>query len=409
MNGSKRSSYSTKIGKFNGKLKDILSSSRQRAEIKEPKVADIKNFSNVPIIKQFDNTRLLPKYTSILSRTGDEAVVMDDLDQLQQDLEKLLCTNAVRTRFFLGEYNQTDQKDSQQDKKAHDKTSLKRKRPDEKPKFKDVKNGLRVVKKDPSRFYNENAYQEIPKIALPRNDNSDKFWASIEPYCAAVSNDDVAFLDTLIQEFSKDIDLRIPDLGEHYATAWSDELLSDEQNIGKSPTKKTTNSDFKKNGLHAIVESIIRNAENDIKINKLETPDISKFKHNEHTDHKNGICLEKRLLKQFIGQGIFVQDHSNKDIPEDEILSEIKKCQQELLTVNRYNLEELNKLRSVVRNDIHCNQLKDDLDKIDKEILDLYSIMVEKKALHRKANALLRQQHVLNREINNMTDMSMLY
>lgn len=26
-----------------------------------------------------------------------------------------------------------------------------------------------------------------------------------------------------------------------------------------------------------------------------------------------------------------------------------------------------------------------------------------------KANALLRQQHVLNREINSMTDMSMLY
>lgn len=26
-----------------------------------------------------------------------------------------------------------------------------------------------------------------------------------------------------------------------------------------------------------------------------------------------------------------------------------------------------------------------------------------------KTNALLRQQHVLNREINNMTDMSMLY
>lgn len=64
MNSSKRSSYSSKNGKFNGKLKDILSSSRQRAEIKEPKVADIKNFSNVPIIKQIDNTKLLPKYTS---------------------------------------------------------------------------------------------------------------------------------------------------------------------------------------------------------------------------------------------------------------------------------------------------------------------------------------------------------
>lgn len=448
MNSSKRSSFSSsKSSRFNGKLKEILSSSsRQKTESKVP---DIKDFSNVPILRQVDNARLLPKYTAILLKNNDDGVAMDDLDQLQQDLEKLLSTNAIRTRFFLGEYSQADQKDNHNDKKAHDKTSLKRKRPDEKPKYKDLKNGLRVVKKDPFKSYND--YMEIPKITLPRNDNSDKFWASIEPYCAPVNKDDVAFLDTLIQEFSKEIDIKIPEIGEHYAQAWSEELINDEQNLAKPPTKKPLN-DFKKNSLQMMVESfaspqtqrllsaliqeralkstnsISKNAENGVKVNKVKSSDLLKIKHN--IGQKVGTCLDKRLLKELVDQGILKHDDVNKSVPEDEILKEIKKCQQELVTVNEYNLEELNKLRSAVMNDIHCNQLKDDLDKIDKEVLDLYNnIMVaRKKALQdegkdydkifsgemivdfeRKANALLRQQHVLNREINSMTDMSMLY
>lgn len=32
---------------------------------------------------------------------------------------------------------------------------------------------------------------EVPKVTLPRNDTSDKFWSSIEPYCADLSRDDV--------------------------------------------------------------------------------------------------------------------------------------------------------------------------------------------------------------------------
>lgn len=49
----------------------------------------------------------------------------------------------------------------------------------------------KIIKRDPFRAYSENSYKEIPKITLPRNDNSDKFFASIEPYCAPVSKDDV--------------------------------------------------------------------------------------------------------------------------------------------------------------------------------------------------------------------------
>ncbi|XP_066258855.1 transcriptional adapter 3 isoform X1 [Euwallacea similis] len=441
MISSKRSSFSSsKSSKHNGKLKEILSSSSSHSKSGEPKIADIKDFTHLPYIKQVDNATLLPKYTSVLLRSAEEGVAMDDLDQLQQELERLLSTNALRIKFFVGEYSHGDQKDSH-DKKGHDKVSLKRKRPDDKSmKFKDSKSGLRLVKRDAFKSFSEKSYKEIPKITLPRNDNSDKFWASIEPYCAPVNKDDVAFLDTLIQEFSKEIEINIPELGQHYSSSWSDDILNDEQSLSKTGGKRP--SDFKKNGLQSMVDSfgspytqrllslterVLKtsnpNGGNGGKNNKIK-PDFVKLK---QFGSKVGACLDKRLLNELVKQGILTNDDINRNVPEDEILTEIKKCQQELVTVNEYNLEELMKLRTDVMNDIHCNQLKDDLDKVDKEMLDLYNnIIVARmqdegkdygkgipdktiKEFESKANALLRQQHVLNREINSMTDMSMLY
>lgn len=32
---------------------------------------------------------------------------------------------------------------------------------------------------------------EVPKLPLPRNDTSEKFWSFIEPYCADISKDNV--------------------------------------------------------------------------------------------------------------------------------------------------------------------------------------------------------------------------
>lgn len=51
-----------------------------------------------------------------------------------------------------------------------------------------------------------------------------------------------------MEEFSKEVDIKVPELGEHYAQNWTEEVINEEQNIGKS-LKKGSNSD-KKNGLH---------------------------------------------------------------------------------------------------------------------------------------------------------------
>lgn len=76
------------------------------------------------------------------------------------------------------------------------KAPLKRKRPDEKPKCKDVRSsGTRVFKKHcalpVNNLLGDGLRYEVPKLSLPKNDNSDKFWASIEPYCANVNAEDI--------------------------------------------------------------------------------------------------------------------------------------------------------------------------------------------------------------------------
>lgn len=62
---------------------------------------------------------------------------------------------------------------------------------EEKPKSKEQKNGIRFVKK----FAEEpNTLQELPEV--PRNLTADKFWASVEPFCADIGKDDIVVCDS---------------------------------------------------------------------------------------------------------------------------------------------------------------------------------------------------------------------
>lgn len=64
-------------------------------------------------------------------------------------------------------------------------------------KLKDIKTGTRIVKKHGLGVNNfivdtPPLRHDVPKVALPKNDTSEKFWASVEPFCAEIQKDDVA-------------------------------------------------------------------------------------------------------------------------------------------------------------------------------------------------------------------------
>ncbi|XP_050517773.1 transcriptional adapter 3-B [Diabrotica virgifera virgifera] len=350
--------------RHNGKLKEILQSVTYKQKC-EPKVEEPDVF-NVPVIRQNENCNLLPKYTSVLAKSGEDGISMVDLDMLQQDLEKLLSTSAVRIRYLLAEIGEIDKNCESPEKKTQVKTTIKRKHIDEKPKFKDF------------------------KVTLPKN-NSDKFWASIEPFCASVTKDDMSFLESLIQEYSRPIDCKIPDTDEHYSNSWSDDSISEDSNPAKK--KNSATNGIRKNGLQSLVESFSisptqkllaqlleervphypRNGLNGIKMNQLK--DVSKIK-TTVSAQKYGTCLDRRLKKELLEQGILTVEDLTRSEPEDEVLSEIKKCRQELVAVNEFNLAELNRLKQATLNDLHCNELKLHLEKLDKHVLDLYNKII---------------------------------
>ncbi|KAK9890256.1 hypothetical protein WA026_010366 [Henosepilachna vigintioctopunctata] len=388
------------------------------------------NSPYIPVIGLSQNASLLPKYTSVFSRTSDDGVTMEDLDSLQQDLEKLLSICALRNRYFRTEIESIDKVEEKRDRRGKQ-TSLKRKRQDDKLKHKDVKNGTRVVKKhglSVNNFIVETpaVRQDVPKVTLPKNDTSEKFWASVEPFCAEIQKEDIAFLDTLIEECSKEIIIKVPDIGEHFASEWSDDLIFEE------PNGVCKGNDLKKNGINMILDTL-SNPKSQSLLSSLPAT-LEKFRVSDLNIFKNYNikgCVEKRLKKELVDQGLLTMEDLQKTTPEDEVLSEIKKCQNELITVNEYNKIELNKLRNNVAKDLRRQEVKESLDKCDSKIMELYSkvLQAKQKALQNEvedvdkhlvneqlskefesqADSLVEQQFILNRQLLDLTDTALLY
>lgn len=81
-------------------------------------------------------------------------------------------------------------------------------------------------------FTDEPLSEPIPPRVI-RNDAPDRFWASVEPYCAEITQEDIKALDELIKTSEDDSDLyKIPPLGKHYSVRWATEDLLEEQKEG---------------------------------------------------------------------------------------------------------------------------------------------------------------------------------
>lgn len=78
--------------------------------------------------------------------------------------------------------------------------------------------------------------------------------------------------------------------------------------------------------------------------------------------------MDRRLKKDLVEQGLLSVEDLSKTMPDDEILQEIKKCQQELQTVNEFNVEELKRLKSIVVKDLKRQEIKAALDKVDSQV-----------------------------------------
>lgn len=409
------------------------------SEISEPTISQF-------LLKTVDNSRHLPRYTSILKRTVEEGVVMDDLDTLQLELETLLSAVVVRHRTLQDEIATLFSAEERRDKRLKSGKSLSvldKKIREEKFKPREINtksqsplhtklfkqktvgsSTSQVVPNlhDISRI--EGSKSDVPKLLLPKNDTPNKFWASVDPYCTDIMPDDVKLLEELIATHG-DINgfKKIPSLGRHYSLMWAhNDLLQEEDAANPNREKKKnrtdmshliTKSDKKTNSIagpltqrlvSALLEEnvyIASNMEN--KLFRDGDPPVLR-----DLTIQNSMNLELRMHKELVEQGILEPDAQKKNKEDDEILVEIKRCQQELSALSNHNVTQLKRLLNLAQEESKRQALKRKISIADNEVIEHYKKLTLAKQRkvpltrkdHEKAWACLRERENLLEQLN---------
>jgi len=415
-----------------------LQISSETSEMPESTMSQMLNFKTV------DNNRLL-KYMNILKRTAEEGVGMEDLDTLQLEFETLLSTIVVRHRMLQDEIinlsSVEERRGERRSKSGKSMSSVDKKIREEKSKPKDTNTKSqsplhtklfkqKAVRSSASQVVPnlheiEGSKSDAPKLLLPKNDTPNKFWASVDPYCTDIMPDDIKLLEELvtthgdISEFKK-----IPSLGRHYSLMWAhNDLLQEEDAANPNREKKKNRtdvshlllkSDKKMNGIagpltqrlvSALLEENVYVANNNTE-NKLfrdSDPPILR-----DLTMQNSINLELRMHKELVEQGLLEPDPQKKNQEDDEILAEIKRCQQELSALSNHNVTQLKRLLTLAQEESKRQGLKRKISVADNEVIEHYKkLTVAKqrkvsltKKEQEKAWACLRERENLLEQLN---------
>ncbi|XP_011159252.1 transcriptional adapter 3-B [Solenopsis invicta] len=410
------------------------------AEVLEPTTSQF-------FLKTVDNNRHLPRYTSILKRTAEEGISMDDLDTLQLELETLLSAVVVRHRTLQDEIASLFSAEERKDRRSKSGKSLslldKKIREDKfKPKETNTKSQSPLHSKlfkqktvggstsqvvpnlhEISRI--EGSKSDVPKLLLPKNDTPNKFWASVDPYCTDIMPDDVKLLEELIATHSDISEFKkIPSLGRHYSLMWAhNDLLQEEDAANPNREKRKNRTDMS----HLI-------AKGDRKINSITGPltqrlvsallEENVYMGNNNMENKlfrdgdppvlrdltiqNSMNLELRMHKELVEQGILEPDAQKKNQEDDEILAEIKRCQQELSALSNHNVTQLRRLLNLAQEESKRQALKRKISVADNEVIEHYKKLTlakqRKVPLTRKdqekAWACLKERETLLEQLN---------
>lgn len=232
------------------------------------------------------------------------------------------------------------------------------------------------------------------KPMFPKNDVPNKFWLSVEPYCMAITQEDIKFLDDMIDEYKGKTLPEIPALGAHYAQQWANEDLRDEQdnsNLNAKANKRFAGAGS--NEISSMLEnsrksfaasyfgpftqrlltSLIEINEVDPKMLKVDKDDsVSIFEPStsqpRHIEAmlKNGVAVEKQLKKELFELGLFDEEYFNET--EDEVLNELTRVVKELQSITEFNLAELHALKEASEEEIKRLEIKTQLDVVDQKV-----------------------------------------
>lgn len=382
-----------------------------------------------PDLEPIDHAAQCPKYTAILSRSEEDGIGLEELDLIQSDLETLLANAGKRLKQLENEIqilqNWQEKNGNVKESigkvgkpgKVQPETPVKRsKGSDEKPskKFKESSgkgSSSSFLNRPKSKLTQPKMSEDAPMVdfsKLPKNNAVNKFWASIEPYCADITNEDLKFLEELLRAHEDDSDyFKVPALGMHYTEKWAEEDLIEEQQEGARINEK-------RRGSNGITDSngttgLLKKAESSIKDESLFGPLTQRLvsalieenimtpmdddmeegtSNNETLDIEaaaispralakqlnlgNPAHLEKRIKRELEEQGLLDVDDKVDDDPDDEILAELRKKQAELKAISQHNIMVTKKLYKLAKEMMEKQELKKKLATADAEVMEAY-------------------------------------
>ncbi|XP_061436479.1 transcriptional adapter 3-like isoform X1 [Lethenteron reissneri] len=404
-----------------------------------------------------EHTRQCPRYTAVLSRPAEDGVGPEELDTLQLELETLLAAASRRLRNLETEIQiLTDWQDRKGDKKftkaaehvasstgKHGGSKPKKQKPDSKGSHGDAETvgagrrhgsagtggahgaGAGGGGHGPGRPKTKNLqpkFQEyefpddvMDEPRAPKNDAPSRFWASVEPYCADITAEEIRVLEELLKVPEDEAEYyKVPPLGKHYCQRWAQEDLQEEQRDGARPAsaadrKKGTQGTLgntevdnlmRRNDagtqneqpedacpfgpltqrlVQALVEENIISPMEESPIPELAskasegdgaaTSPRSQAKPFSVPHTKS---LEARIREELLAQGLLDSEGRGGEDSEDEVLAELRKRQAELRAVTAHNRARKQDLLRMAREEMRRQELRARARVADTEVMEAY-------------------------------------
>ncbi|MBN3273920.1 TADA3 protein, partial [Polyodon spathula] len=379
--------------------------------------------------KPVEHGKVCPRYTAVLGRSEDDGIGIEELDTMQLELETLLSSASRRLRVLEAETQiLTDWQDKKGDKRflklgkdvelgtptKHGKP--KKQRLDGKGSHGTGPGPGRPKSKNLQPKIQEYEFTEEPLDAprIPKNDAPNRFWASVEPYCADITSEEIRVLEELLKPPEDEAEYyKVPPLGKHYSMRWAQEDLLEEQKDGARAA-----ADRKKGMLGALseldskdVDSMLKKAESQHEqpedgtpfgpltqrllqalveeniISPIEDspiPDVSgkdlgadgastsprsqgKAFSVPHTK-----SLEARIKEELVSQGLLESEDRPAEDSEDEVLAELHKRQAELKALSAHNRARKQELLRLSREETKRQELRQRVRISDNEVMDAF-------------------------------------
>ncbi|XP_062842500.1 transcriptional adapter 3 [Trichomycterus rosablanca] len=378
--------------------------------------------------KPVEHVKVCPRYTAVLGRSEDDGIGIEELDTLQLELETLLSSASRRLRA-LEEQRQilTDWQDKKGDKRflkpvKETVDPAASARPSKPKKQKQDGKAGHVPGPGPGRPKSKNLQpkiqeyefsedpQDIPRT--PKNDTPNRFWASVEPYCADITNEEIRLLEELLKPPDDEAEYyKIPALGKHYSQRWAQEDLLEEQREGarandkkksilgplseidakdvdtllkKSESQHEPPEDGCPFGpltqrlLQALVEENIISPMEDSPIPDMPVKDdgagTSPRSQGKAFSVPHTRSLEARIKEELIAQGLLDSDERQGagGDSEDEVLAELQKRQAELKALSSHNLKRKQELLRLARDEMRKQDLRQRVRVADNEVMEAF-------------------------------------